>query len=120
VKVNSGGILAPGVGITAVFNAGAVMLASGSTFTVNLNGTTPGTSYDQLNATGTVTLSGATLIVNVNLLNTAAGDTFTIVQSTTSVVGTFASLPNGATFTVGAATFTISYGGKTVVLTRTA
>jgi fibronectin-binding autotransporter adhesin len=87
----------------------------------------PGTSathppdHDQLNATGTVNLNGATLtIASIDLANTTNG-TFIIVQSATSVVGTVAGLADGASFSSGGATFTITYNSKSVVvLTRTA
>src|SRR5262249_57210098 len=71
--------------------------------------------YDQLKVNGTVTLGGQ---LNVSLINgflPVAGNTFTIIQndSTDPVVGTFAGLPEGATFVVGGIRFGITYHGGT-------
>jgi fibronectin-binding autotransporter adhesin len=74
---------------------------------------------DQLNATGTVNLNGATLNVNPTAA-VGIGNSFTIIQASTALEGTFAGLSQGATITVGGDVFTISYGSKAVVLTRTA
>ena len=124
VKVGSGATLAPGRNTTAILNTGAVTLASGSTFNVTLNGTVPGSGYDQLNTTGAVNLANATL--NVNLTFTPLiGSTFIIIQNDGSdpIVGTFKGLPEGQTLVVNGMTFKISYKGGTgndVVLTRIA
>lgn len=124
VTVGSGATLAPSTTSTQIFNTGNVTFSAGSTFAVALNGTTAGTSYDQLNVTGKVNLAGATL--NVNLAFTPAiGTAFTLIQhdGTDTVIGTFAGLAQGATFVLNGMTFQISYVGGTgndVVLTRTA
>ena len=62
--MQSGGTLSPGdsPGIT---NTANVTLNSGATLTIEVNGPTVGTEYDQLNVTGTVALGGATLDVVV-------------------------------------------------------
>ena len=102
--------------------SGNASFASGSTFSVELNGTTVGTQYDQLDVTGTVNLGGSTLSVATGF-TAAPGDRFTIINNDGSdaVVGTFAGLAEGATFTAGSNTFRISYVGGTnnndVVLT---
>jgi hypothetical protein len=76
-----------------------------------------GSAYDQLNATGTVNLTGATL--NVSLLTAVPlNSSLTIIQASTAVTGTFTNLPNGATIVVGGESFQITYGTKSVVLTR--
>ena len=88
-------------------------LTSGSTLTIELNGAvTPGTDYDQVNVTGTVTLSGATLNVVVGFVPTA-GQVFTIIDNdlVDPVTGMFAGLAEGSTFTVGGRQFRISYVG---------
>ncbi len=135
VSVSSGGTVAPGVS-PGILNTGNVSFTSGSNFDVEINGTTVGTQYDQLNVTGSVSLGGATL--NLSGTHTpVAGDTFIIVNndSTDGVTGNFTmgtggtdsnggSLAQGDTITnfLGSALgATISYAGGTdtndVVLT---
>src|SRR5262249_26941251 len=97
---------------------------AGSTFEVELNGTTVATQYDQLTVNGTVNLGGATLSA---LLGTGfsppVSTTFMIIDNdgTDPVTGTFAGLAPGAVFSVAGQAFSISYSGGTgndVVLTR--
>ena len=118
VTVNSGGTLAPGLS-TGIINTGDLALTAGSTLAIEINGTTVGTQYDQVNVTGTVTLGGATLNVVLSFTPTA-GQVFTIINNDGSdaVTGTFAGLAEGATFTVGGTQFRISYvGSNDVTLT---
>ena len=116
VTVNSGGTLSPG-NSAGILNTGDLTLDGGGTLGVEINGTTVGTQYDQVNVTGTVNLAGSpTLNVNVGFAS-AAGNTFTIIQSTGAITGTFSGLPEGGTFTVGGRTFRINYTATTVVLT---
>jgi hypothetical protein len=116
------GTLAAGAGGTGVFNTGSLGF-SGGTLAVKLNGTTSGTSYDQVNVTGTVNLTGAALTVNTGFA-AAVGNQFTIINNdgTDAVTGTFNGLAEGATVTAaGGQTFTMSYvggDGNDVVLTR--
>jgi autotransporter-associated beta strand protein len=122
VRVNTGGTLAPGSGTTAILSAGNVAMTSGSNFNVTVNGSSAGTEYDQLNATGTVNLGGATLNVSVGT-GSMVGDTYTIIKNVKAVVGSFAGLAEGATFTAGSAVFRITYhggAGNDVVLNRIA
>ncbi|MEI7576632.1 MAG: autotransporter-associated beta strand repeat-containing protein [Armatimonadota bacterium] len=117
LTVNSGAAVAPGnsPGILSVF--GNVTMNSGSAFNVELNGTTPGTGYDQLVVSGTTTLNNATLNLSGIAPNTALSDLFFIVSNTGAgaVSGTFNGLAEGATVSwlVGADTFTgkITYLG---------
>src|SRR5262249_25707071 len=92
VQVNAGGTLAPGSGTTAMLISGNLTMASGSSFNVTVNGSGAGTGYDQLNATGTVNLGGATLNV-IPGLGSMVGDTYTIIRNVNAVVGTFAGFP---------------------------
>lgn len=100
-------------------------LQSSSEFVVELEGTTAGTEYDQLRITGatsTLTLNNARLILLLGL-DLADGSRFTIVNiedNSLPVNGTFAGLPEGATFLVGSTQFTITYqggSGNDIVLT---
>jgi fibronectin-binding autotransporter adhesin len=78
-------------------------------------------NYDQMTVAGTVTLASA-LHVSVGFASTH-GDKFRIIANggTDAVAGTFAGLPENATFAVGARTFRITYhggDGNDVVLTN--
>jgi hypothetical protein len=89
---------------------------------VELNGTTPGSSYDQLNARGSVSLNGISLNASLNYAS-AATDQFTIINNDGSdaVVGTFTGLPQGKKLYVGNELFQINYtggSGNDVVLSR--
>ena len=77
-----------------------------------------GTGSDRLNATGVVTLNGATLSLSLlgGYVHTT-GTVYTIVAGN-PVVGTFSGLPEGATVTASGKTFRISYVGS-VTLTAT-
>jgi hypothetical protein len=123
LTINIGGHLAPGSGGPGTLVSAKLNFAAGSTFDVDINGTTPGTSYDQLITTGTVTLGGATLNVSLGSFSPSSGSTFTLIRRTSADKANtlFAGLAEGATFTVGGTTFRITYVGGTshhdVVLT---
>ena len=96
-------------------------MSFGSTaaYNVDLNGTTAGSGYDQLDATGTVTIN-TSAILNVTIgtgFTPVVGNTFAIIQSPNAVSGTFASLPEGTIYGVGGQLFRISYLTDQVTLT---
>lgn len=110
VAVNAGANLHPGTS-PGILNTGSVSLVSTSNFSVDINGTTVGTQYSQLNVTGTVTLSGTcNLVVTVGGALTV-GQNFIIVNNDLSdaVSGTFAqeSTVTGSNGDV----FSINYAG---------
>jgi hypothetical protein len=109
LTVASGGNVAPGnsPGVTTV--NGNFDLQSGSTFNVELAGTSPGVEYDQLFANGTVTLAGA---LNLTASFTPTnGDLFFILvnDGADAISGTFTGLNEGSTFTVGGQDYQITY-----------
>ena len=127
VVVASGGILAPGATTTtstAIFNVGdgtvgALTLQAGSSFAIDLNGTTAGTGYDRVSVTGGVSLAGA---LNVTSTITPTTDRFFIIvnDGIDAVSGTFSStsgLPAGYTvyYTGDFASGSLT-GGNDVVL----
>lgn len=123
VTIQSGGTIAPG-NSPGKISTGNLTLASGSTASMEINGTTAGTLYDQIEVTGTVTISGATLNATVGYTS-AGGDSYILIDNdgADAVTGTFSGLAEGASLTIGGAQFTISYAGGTgndVVLTRVA
>ena len=108
------GVLSPGVAGTGILGTGNLSFgaAGARSVPITLAGATPGTDYDQVNVTGTVNLTGATLAVTNSL---PAGDfaPFVIVNNdgTDAVTGTFTGLPQGGTLTANGQMFVISYAG---------
>ncbi len=116
--------LTPGVNGPGVLNCSNVTLNSTTTFAVELNGTNPGSGYDQLNVTGNVSLANAVLQVFPGLV-LSANYPFVIFNNdgSDSINGTFSGLPEGATVNAGTNQLTISYAGgdgNDIVLTRIA
>src|SRR5439155_13984439 len=124
----SGGVVAPGASTGILTSSNAIW--NGSTiFAVELRTNTPGAGYDQLKiaaklTTGAVNLSNATLQVTaLPGFSATNGTQFTIIanDSTNPIVGTFASLPEGALADAGnGVVLRISYVGgasNNVVLT---
>lgn len=125
INALNGSNVAPGFS-PGILNTGSVILQSGSTFTVEVNNSTPGTGHDQLNVTGSVTINGATLSPSGSI-TTVPGQVIVLIanDSTDAVLGTpgtFNGLPEGATVTIGSVNFRISYaggvGGNDVTLTE--
>ena len=116
-----GGLLQPGQS-PGILNCGNLTLSSRATLEFELNGTTPGSGYDQLKVTGGITLSNASLNVVLGF-TPVVGSSFTIIDNDGSdaVTNTFNGLPESSTFLVGSETFRISYiggDGNDVVLTQ--
>jgi hypothetical protein len=104
-----------------ILNCGNFGGGSG-TLRVELNGTAPGSGYDQLNVSGSVNLSGMSLNASLGYAS-SANDQFTIINNdgTDPVTGTFSGLPQGKKFYIGQQLFQISYtggSGNDVVLSR--
>ena len=111
----NGGTIAPG-NSPGILNVTSLTLNSSSIYQQQIAGATAGSQYDQLIATGAVTLGNATL----NTLPTytpADGTVFTIITAG-SVLGTFNGLANGDTFTAAGMVFRINYTATTVTLTK--
>jgi autotransporter-associated beta strand protein len=118
VAVNAGGTIAPGnsPGILSIGNA----TFGGGTFALELNGITPGTGYDQLNVTGTVSLT-ADSPISISLGFTPSNNqTFIVLSndgadpiSTAGGLFTNAGFPlsEGAIFTASGQQFSITYAG---------
>jgi hypothetical protein len=87
---------------------------------MDLNGTAPGTEYDQIVATS-VDLTGSSLVLDAGFVP-GPGDEFVLIDAASPITGTFTSLPEGALIAGGinGAPATISYAGgdgNDVVLT---
>jgi autotransporter-associated beta strand protein len=113
----NGGILAPrGLPSTG----GSLTLTTSSTFQPRINGNTAGTQYDQITASGSVTLAGPLDLLPAVVLT--AGSSFTILNKTSAgaISGTFTGKPEGSVFNEDGYTWIISYvggNGNDVVLT---
>ena len=122
VTVASGGTISPG-NSPGILNTGDVSYSAGSNFAVEVNGDTPGTQYDQLVVTGTVTLGGANLVASGSIAIPNANAIVLIDNDDTDAVsGTFAGLAEGDVVTINGIDFRISYIGGTgndIVLTNT-
>jgi autotransporter-associated beta strand protein len=117
------GMVSPGTS-PGMLSSGNVIFSSNTIFRVELNGTTAGTGYDQLNVSGTVSLAGT---LNPTLgFTPAVNDSFTIIDNNASdiVTGTFNGLPQGSQIAIGGVVLQISYssgaGANNVTLTRVA
>lgn len=107
LTVSTGGTVAPG-NSPGILSSGDFSLAGG-TLLAELNGTAAGTSYDQLNVTGTVSLAG---ILNLSLgFTPAEDDIFFLIlnDGSDAVTGTFNGLAEGVVFSSGGSAFRITY-----------
>jgi autotransporter-associated beta strand protein len=125
VTVNSGGIVAagnsPGILSTGDFSlAGTLSSEVGKAPARSGFQPLAGTDYDQVNVTGSVTLTGSDLTLSI-LTGIEAGDIYYIIANDNSdaVTGIFATLggvvtdlSQGALFSVGGQSFQISYTGN--------
>src|SRR5688572_14341465 len=105
----------------AILTTGNLTATSG-TIGFDVVTTTPGSGHDQLAVNGTVTLNNPSLQITYLAAPPAAGASFVIIANdgVDPVSGTFAGLPEGATFTVDTTSLQITYAGGTgndVVLT---
>lgn len=113
LEVLKGGVVAPG-NSPGCLTAGNTTFNTGSTFEVEIASNNVCSEYDQLKVNGTVALGDATLDTKfLNNFKPKANDAFTIIDNdgTDAVTGTFASLGEGATFTVDGVVFKITYTG---------
>src|SRR6185437_2483604 len=65
VTSNAGGTISPGISGPGILGSGNLVMNASSTYSVDLNGTTPGTQSNQPNVTGNVTLNTPDLTGNV-------------------------------------------------------
>lgn len=108
------GSVAPGSS-AGILTCSNVAFASQGDYFVELNGSTAGTGYDQLNVRGTNQLGSSTLHVTVGAgFAPAEGERLTIINNDGSeaIVGTFSGLPNGTIFTAGGLQFRILYSDR--------
>ncbi len=111
VAILTGGALSPATGTTVgTFATGPLSFASGATYELTLSSGT--STADKTLTTGSITLgAGIARLVTTDTLTAALlpGTMFAILESTISVTGTFAGMPEGSVFIVGPNTYQISY-----------
>lgn len=114
LNVASAATLSPGVGVGTWLSAAATF-TSGSIFKAEINSSN--ITADKLQATGIVTLGGATLVLSDLGSGLVSNNTkLTLIDYTGgSLIGTFAGLAEGATVTVGLNTFLLSYADSSKV-----
>lgn len=118
-----GGVISPGLNGPGKLNCGNLTCNSGSSLVVEMKGTTPGSGYDQLNVTGTVTLNSGVNLAITKAYTGGISNQFVIVNNdfTEAVSGTFSGLPQGTKWSSAGAQFQIGYNGNSgndIVLTQ--
>jgi autotransporter-associated beta strand protein len=123
--ISPGGRVSPGNGPGILHVAGDLAPMGSFTLVEELNGSSPGTGYDQLAVNGNLQLDSPWILDARLGFQPPKGATFTIVDLAPgkTVTGTFANLLEGATFAIGDRHFSISYHGgpdqNDIVLTAT-
>ncbi len=119
VTVNSGAqIYCGGGGTNQIGNVTDLTVQSGSSLNMSMYSVS---NYGQLNASGTVSIGGATLVLGWSFTS-STGNAFTIINKTSggAITGTFSGRPEGATFAQNGRNYQITYvggGGNDVVVT---
>ena len=132
INVNTGGTLAPGNGAGIFATNANLLLAAGSTFSLELaHGAGPapvaGVDYDQMKvgngtgatSTGSVTLQGGALVLTIGA-GIQINDIFFVIlnDGIDAVTGTFNNLAQGAPISVSGHDFRISYTADSVAGTE--
>ena len=116
------GHVAPGASPGNLTSGNLSFFSPASLLQIEVNGTNPGVSYDQVDVTGTVLLMGGALQLSMNFAG-AVSNQYVIVNNDGAdpVNGTFTALPEGGSLTNNGFVFTISYhggDGNDIVLTQ--
>ena len=88
--VINGGLVTPGASAGTLHVIGNYTQTAAGILAIELGGTTPDTSYDQLQVTGAVALNGTLQTTLINGFIPAAGNTFNILDG--AISGTFSTL----------------------------
>uniref|UniRef100_UPI003A97ADF2 beta strand repeat-containing protein n=1 Tax=Rosistilla oblonga TaxID=2527990 RepID=UPI003A97ADF2 len=118
IRLGSNATLRPGpADETGILTLGESVrfVGSNNKVEIDLNGTTVGTQYDQINLIGDIDITNATLNLKIGDGFAPDGDVFTIVNNDASepIVGEFSGLSEGALLITSGQVFRISYTGGT-------
>jgi uncharacterized repeat protein (TIGR01451 family) len=82
---------------------------------MEINGSSPGSGYDQINVTGTVTLSGTLNLAMSGSFVPTQGQVYTLIDNDGAdpVSGTFSGLPENTVITINGYQLRLSYAGGT-------
>lgn len=124
-SITAGGKVSPGGAAPGILGVADITFTDGAakgTLVVDLNGTAPGAAYDQLTASGTINITGATLTASAGYIY-FGNDKIVLINNTgsNSIVGAFAGMAEGSTVTLSGQAFTITYkggDGNDLVLTK--
>ncbi len=120
LTVDDGGVVAPGNSPGRLNTSNFVL---NGTYEFEVGGTAAGTGYDQIAVTGTVNLTGSTLLATLfNGFVPEVGQSYTIIDNDAAdaVTGTFTDIAEGDTYTNQGVTYSVTYvggSGNDVVLT---
>jgi T5SS/PEP-CTERM-associated repeat protein len=113
--VEYNGDLRPGNSPANVTYAGNVILNPSAKLHMELGGLTPGSQYDRLTVSGTITVGGTLDVLTINGFNPQPGQSFTLIDNLGSgpILGTFVGIGEGGVFTVNGHTYLATYQGGT-------
>lgn len=106
------GNIAPGTS-PGKLTSGNFSLTGPAAFLIDIQGTVPGTSYDQMVVNGTVNLGNSTLTITTTSFTPVSGNEFVLISNDGSdaVTGTFKGYANNSIVTVNGMNFQITYFG---------
>ncbi len=110
------GTFAPGEDTTpGIFTIAGPLTLQNAAFEVLMKGAAAGTGYSQAKVSGPITLGPETSLNLLLAFTPGSNQSFRIIDNTgtQAISGTFKNLPEGATFTLGGKTWTITYKGGT-------
>jgi hypothetical protein len=115
--VTNSGSIAPGASAGRLDIGGGLVLSNGGTLRLELAGYAPGTQFDFISVTGSVTLGGGLAVTLTNNFQSAMtnGASFTVLTSSATLAGAFTNVASGGTLTTtdGYARLTVLYAGAT-------
>jgi autotransporter-associated beta strand protein len=85
VTLNAGGTIAPGASAESL-SVGSLSMSAGSSIVMEIGGTTPASQYDQLLASGALTLDGRLEVALINGFSPLVGASFNLFDGTISGV----------------------------------
>jgi hypothetical protein len=119
-NVTNAATVSPGASPGVISIVGNYTQTAAGTLAVEMNGTTPGTQYDQLSVAGQVTLAGTLSLTFGFTPVTSTPFQLITNDSTDPVIGNFAGLAEGAVLVTPNVNFRVTYqggSGNDVVLT---